>query len=293
MTGGGKSSIFNAIFGGDLVSRESGRLKACTDDIVIAEGDWFGIPGNGRVTVVDTPGFLDSEGRDVKHLQEIVDFFSNFPRNKLCGVLVTLPLTESRTKSTYGDIMSQIDLLVGEETFDHCIFVTTMQNQLNPKLGDLIESRKEDWKNWLSRSCFIENPTMCNFMYGDPSSLSLIREKFMAATPFTPETSQQIDALFKNHPGQSVADAIKHVEVINQMKEDMLRELENQKSEVYRLEKGIVAQEEISARQEAQLAQYQQSNQNLQAQVTNLQNNPVIVRVNRGGGGKRGRCVIS
>jgi predicted GTPase len=109
-------------------------MRSCTEQTQILSSLWYG--SFESVTVIDTPGFLDSENCDADFLSEIVEFLQKFPKDKLRVVVVTLPLMETRAKSIYKDTIDEIELLLGSDVWDRTIFVTTMSNQLvDPELS--------------------------------------------------------------------------------------------------------------------------------------------------------------
>ena len=81
-TGAGKSSIANALLGCD--PQGSGCLfevcssaASCTTQTTMGSGPWLGEGTSQDFTVVDTPGFGDSEGRDSEFLVEMMDVLDN------------------------------------------------------------------------------------------------------------------------------------------------------------------------------------------------------------------------
>jgi len=272
-TGTGKSCFINTCFG-RFASRESQNMTSCTSNISVFEGNWFGDPSLGRLTAIDTPGFLNTDGRDSHYLEELVDFFKMFPKNLLQLVLVTLPLTEMKIKSIYSDMIEQIGMLLGERAFDNTIFVTTLENQLNPDMKDEIQRRKDEWRAWLRETCFIESPKICNFLYGQPRSLSFIRDEFLASTPFTPVTSTKIDDLLRTNPCASVAEVIEKVQNFSYVKEKIERKLNDEKAALVEAERILTETEELSRRQKQQLLHIQQEIAHLEAKLIQYAHRP-------------------
>ena len=208
-TGGGKSSIANAVMGKELFS-ESSHLQSETDRLQIANGKFF---GNGTpVSAIDTPGFLDSENRSANFMKQIIAIIKNFPKDKLKLVIITLPLGETRANATYKTTIDEIELLLGPQFLDHTIFVTTCENLVADK--NLVQQRKEEWKSWLTTHAHLDASKirMCNFIYDDPSSLNMIEDAFKQFSTFNPATSAKMDAYLKSNPHATVDDAIKNIE---------------------------------------------------------------------------------
>ena len=77
-TGDGKSSLGNVLLGFEPNDQENGfktsaGLRSCTDGTYHITGKWFGMEEKPTITVVDTPGFSDGEGRDNEHRRRILE----------------------------------------------------------------------------------------------------------------------------------------------------------------------------------------------------------------------------
>jgi len=253
-TGGGKSSIANKITGRSDC-KEDNSLHSCTSSLQAVSSKWYG--SKESVTVVDTPGFLDSERRDVQFLSQITEFLRNFPKNKLRNVVVTLPLMETRAKSTYKDMIDEIELLLGEKAWKQTMFITTLENQLADK--NLVTQKIEGWKEWLTsdQDCGLRNIQHCNFVYDVPTSLEPLRAMFLSSKPFNPETSEKIDKFIESNPSATVAEVIQGVESLSTMqeqwkekiaqlvleKEETIKRWQNQQKLTERLQKALEGQQ--------------------------------------------------
>merc|ERR1719394_633072 len=77
-TGSGKSSLADALLGCDPMSEDGdclfatcGGFESCTNNTNIGVGQW--LANQSQVTIVDTPGFDDSEGRDSELIEEMME----------------------------------------------------------------------------------------------------------------------------------------------------------------------------------------------------------------------------
>ena len=249
-TGGGKSSIANALIGKKLFG-ESSSLKSETDKLQMVNGKFFG--KGTPVSVIDTPGFLDSEKRSADFLTEIIAIMKDFPKDKLKLVIITLPLSENRANSSYQTTIDEIELILGDNFLEHTIFVTTCQNQV--KDPQLAQQRKNEWRQWLKTHAGVEdeNIRMCNFMYDDPSSLSMIEDAFKQFSTFNPATSEKVHAYMKANPHATVEETIENIEEFNKLKkdfEDRLNEMIKEKEETI---KKFQKQEALSQRMQKRL----------------------------------------
>jgi len=78
-TGAGKSSLSNALLGcdprGDCMFEVCTGLDSCTKTTTYGTGPWLGTGQN--FTVVDTPGFGDSDNDDEQLIEEMMDILAN------------------------------------------------------------------------------------------------------------------------------------------------------------------------------------------------------------------------
>lgn len=70
-TGSGKSQSCNTICGRDYFEA-SASMNSHTYETKGILAHWFGDPKNDKIFVLDTPGLGDSQGRDTKHIAEMV-----------------------------------------------------------------------------------------------------------------------------------------------------------------------------------------------------------------------------
>jgi len=297
LTGDGKSSIANTIMGGELYA-EGKSLHSETSQCQVEIGTWFGLNRGLGVTVIDTPGFLDSDRRDALFLYGLVDFMRHFPRGKLRMVIVTLSLAEVRAKGTYKDMMETIELLLGRSAWRNVVFVTTQSNRIVEQFAN---RQMQEWKQWLRDNVPMpdnKEANHCNFVYDDPHSLDPLQAMFRSFAPFTPEVSQKIDLYLSSNPSASVMEIIQSVEATQQLRDRYVRELQlvcQQNEELLAQRTELAANNE---RMHASLEKFQGEVNDLHSRLESLQNlpppTPVTTEIHHppeGGGGSGGLVV--
>jgi predicted GTPase len=263
-TGGGKSALGNALLGGVEAFKESARLRSCTESISVAEGSLFGERGND-VTVIDTPGFLDSEGRGRAFVQLLLRFLKAIAQNRLRLVVVTLPLTEQRANDTYSALLDQIELLIGDQLVEHLVFVTTQGNTLR---GDAARRAElaDQWTLWLADNDFDE-PVVLDYDHDEPESIAdALVGKFARTPPFTPKTASNAEA-YVHSAYQRPEERVGVVQMLKEMHVLQERFLATQKLDnQVRLDKlhamasrNAEQERELNARQRTQSALEQQA----------------------------------
>jgi len=81
-TGSGKSSLANAFLGCDPQAPECtfnvcNDFDSCTKETSYGIGRWLGMDDGQNCTVVDTPGFADSDNEDEELIEEMMDVLAN------------------------------------------------------------------------------------------------------------------------------------------------------------------------------------------------------------------------
>jgi len=225
-TGGGKSSVGNALLGSAAKPlKESNSIKSETDKLWIVDGNFFG--SGVPVSVMDTPGFLDSENRGAEFMTGIVATLKDFPKDQLKLVLITLPLSDTRANSTYQTTIDEIELMLGEQFLEHTIFIFTMSNQV--KDSNLVAQRTAEWENWLITHAKLTPSEIrtCVFDYDNPqASLAPVEVAFREFSTFTPATSEKIESYLAANPNASVADVIDRVDSLKKMETDFNTRIE-------------------------------------------------------------------
>eukprot|EP00483_Globobulimina_turgida_P009218 UN09237 len=125
MTGGGKSTFCNRMFGDNSLfgnkgpCKTSGDSKSCTQEnskLVVQIGEH-------KITIVDTPGFGDSFGRDRQHGNKLCAYL------KGCGGINAFVLirngTNPRFDQSFQTMLRQYHDMFGDVFFQRLIIIAT------------------------------------------------------------------------------------------------------------------------------------------------------------------------
>merc|ERR1719500_1455895 len=122
-SGTGKSSLANALLGCDprlptCIFPVCQGSDSCTKDTSIGTGPWLGSGQN--FTIVDTPGFDDSDGEDEVHMEEMMDTLANVLGYADTLVLVLKGDTERFTQSLQ-DMLAKMALIFGSRWWHYLV----------------------------------------------------------------------------------------------------------------------------------------------------------------------------
>lgn len=132
-TGTGKSTFANLASGSKL---PVGRgLQSCTSDVMTSKP--FILNGN-IVTLIDTPGFDDTNRSDTEILRSIAAYLSNTYEQgaKLAGIIYMHRISDTRVGGTSSRNFRIFRELCGESTLRNVLIVTTMWSEVSPELGE-------------------------------------------------------------------------------------------------------------------------------------------------------------
>ncbi|GKU08218.1 unnamed protein product, partial [Fusarium langsethiae] len=114
------------------------------------------------ITVVDTPGFDDTERSQAEILTEITDYLvaqhmSGLP---LRGILYLHNITEKRMTRTSQDYIQLLQDIVGDDALKNVILVTTMWNTLRPEDRKGAVNREQEllntfWSPMINKNAFV------------------------------------------------------------------------------------------------------------------------------------------
>jgi len=141
-TGSGKSSLANALLGCDPKSKGClfevcSGMDSCTKETTIGLGSWLGEGNN--FTIVDTPGFGDSDGDDLQLIQEMMDVLSN-KLNSANSIVLAIDGATPRFSSELQDMLRQMSSIFGHDFWRFVVIGVTKW----PMDQDSIDERNEN-----------------------------------------------------------------------------------------------------------------------------------------------------
>ncbi|KAK4208099.1 P-loop containing nucleoside triphosphate hydrolase protein [Rhypophila decipiens] len=156
VTGAGKTSF---------ISRATGRqdlligydIDSCTQQVIPVT---YSI--NGRtVTLIDTPGFDDSQRSELSILQLVADYMERtYAEGKLLsGIIMMQPLNETRLTGSERTRTTLFKKLLGEDAYQRVVIAPTMWDHLDDNTARLRESqrmqREDVWGDMVSRGAVV------------------------------------------------------------------------------------------------------------------------------------------
>jgi len=156
-TGVGKSSLACALIGGD--PEEDGGclfeicngLDSCTKHTTYANGSWIGDASKPLFTIVDTPGFEDSNGEMDILIEEMVDVLNN---NISSADVVLLTISAETARFTDGliDMLKQLEMLFGRRMWNSTLVEISKfsyaQDEIDDREKDCPGSKCRDEAYW-------------------------------------------------------------------------------------------------------------------------------------------------
>ncbi|KAJ3557226.1 hypothetical protein NM688_g1579 [Phlebia brevispora] len=131
-TGSGKSTFINLVSGSNLAVGND--LKSCTSNV--QSGDTFYL-FNRAITLIDTPGFGDTNVSDSDILNKIAVFLSTTYEHgqKLSGIIWMHRISDRRVRGIAKRNFDMFQKLCGEASLRNVAIVTNMWNEVTPERG--------------------------------------------------------------------------------------------------------------------------------------------------------------
>ncbi|KAF5244738.1 hypothetical protein FAUST_2255 [Fusarium austroamericanum] len=160
VTGAGKSYFLNqlkrhSVTEGHSLFSETRECQAV--EIILDDEDQ-----KRSITVVDTPGFDDTERSQADILAEITNYLAaqHLSGLPLRGILYLHKITENRMTRTSQDYLQLLQDIVGDDALKNVILVTTMWNTLRPEERKRAVHREQEllnnfWSPMINKSAFV------------------------------------------------------------------------------------------------------------------------------------------
>ena len=227
----------------------------------------------------------------------LVDFLSEFPKDRLRLIVITIPLTEPRANSTYQDMFDEIALMFADENqkiWDHVMFVFTCRNFVSDEVD--IDRRKREWIDRLKdpRQVGIPNPNFCEFLYGQPDQQFGLRplvDLFKSLDSFTPKVTQEMHEYLASNPHATVEERIKHSRELEEIQKEFQRKLEELRDKSQKTQERYKKVKNKNKEFEVKFEAQREKTDALNARLIELASRPPQVIYRGGGGGSRG-CTI-
>merc|ERR1712130_771810 len=173
-TGAGKSSLANALLGcdprkNDCTFEVCAGLESCTKQTSIGMGKWLGTGQN--FTIVDAPGFGDSDNEDEQLITEMMDVLSNV-LDHTDTIVLLIKGTETRFTEGLQTMVKRMTLLFGQNWWDYLVFAVSFWAYSQEAIDE--------------RQCYPEYPEYCHDEAWFAREINLLaQEKFGVERNFT------------------------------------------------------------------------------------------------------------
>merc|ERR1711962_974728 len=162
-TGVGKSSLANALLGCDPTSSDKcihsdflvcPELDSCTKNTSHAVGHWIG--SGPEFTVIDTPGFGDSDGEDEALLDDMMEKLADIDYANT--IVLLLDGSEKRFEQGLQAMLRRITIVFGKKWWDHVVIGVSFWGFDEAS----IKKRKRKDEAWFRRQI---NSQICDKLY--------------------------------------------------------------------------------------------------------------------------------
>ncbi|KAK7033306.1 GTP-binding protein A [Favolaschia claudopus] len=271
-TGVGKTSFINLVSGSNL--RVGRNLVSCTSVVQVEPP--FLLDGRA-VTLIDTPGFDDTNRSDADILKQIAAFLATTYQNgkKLAGVIYIHRISDVRMGGISTRNFRMFRQLCGESTLKNVVIVTNMWGEVSREVGEAREAElaSDDrfFKPVLDQGAKLlrhDNTTesaqaILHYIFGNqPLSLRIQRElvdqkKDISQTAAGEELNRAFAEQMKRHREelatlqQEMRDAIREKD--EQAKKELLAETKKLQAEMARVENDSKRLVSDYAKQQAEL----------------------------------------
>merc|ERR1719341_3244151 len=157
-TGAGKSSLANAFLGCDPRAPDGtclfgvcNGMDSCTKETTYGYGPWLGTTPHD-FTVVDTPGFGDSDGEDEQLIEEMMGVLSNTISKADTIVLLLNGVSSQRFTDSLVTMIKRMTVMFGQQWWDYLVIGVSFWSyseeaiagrECSPNYPD--DCKDEDW----------------------------------------------------------------------------------------------------------------------------------------------------
>ena len=137
-TGDGKSSLANALLGleHNKVFKESSRPESCTVTTAEQTGAWLGT--GSLCTIIDTPGMNDSQGRDLNHVDHILE---TLKKGRWVNTFLVVRKGDNlRMDGPFKDMLKMFEMIFGESFWQHIVMSISKTRYIEEETDSLKES---------------------------------------------------------------------------------------------------------------------------------------------------------
>merc|ERR1712130_72314 len=127
-TGSGKSSLANALLGcdprapsGTCLFGVCNGMDSCTKETTYGYGPWLGNMTQHDFTVVDTPGFGDSDGEDEQLIDEMLEVLANTINDADTIVLLLNGIANQRFTASLVSMIKRMTAMFGQKWWDYLV----------------------------------------------------------------------------------------------------------------------------------------------------------------------------
>ena len=143
-TGDGKSSLANSLLGlkSNEGFKESSKAESCTSVTKELTGAWRGT--GPLCTIIDTPGMNDSQGRDMDHMDHIMETLKK--GKSINTFLVTRNGNNLRMDGPFKNMFKIFEMIFGESFWSQVVVSVSKTRYVEEETGTVQESIKE-WED--------------------------------------------------------------------------------------------------------------------------------------------------
>ncbi|KAG0125528.1 P-loop containing nucleoside triphosphate hydrolase protein [Tuber indicum] len=247
VTGAGKSYFIREVSGNSEVV-VSDDLHSCTREVQSYSFEYEGT----KITLVDTPGFNDTNRSDTDVLREIADWTSATYREKrpLSGIIYLHPITHARMEGSALKNLRMFQSLCGQIFLKNVFLTTTQWSNVDQAEGGVRENSLQNPDFW--GGLVDKGATLQRFHGTRESGLELIRKLMPNERKSLDIQVQIVDqglSLLETEAGkyinrELIAQEKKHKEEMESLKRDFEEAVKERDNEM----KGIIAAEQEKAR---------------------------------------------